>query len=690
METLITTAVEHFNSGRLDQADALCRRVLADQPNHTGARELLARVREALGRYWAQQNQWAQAKQVMQEALELAPCWSAAWNNLSNIQRRLGEMESAELSLLRAFAYSPRDPDYLINLATLYAATNRTLPAEQCLRQVLILQPKHAQVLRLLSDLLERQGRWSEAIEIFSQWQQAEPKNAEPFVRAGILHKESEQHEAAETAWSGAIAARPEDLAGYGNLGQLYAERGDWHLAEQTYQAGLKQSLSPSLQILAATCLPVIAEEESQLTAMREKVYQNLGALADRGVKVDVTRERMPTLFYLAYHGENDRPFHERMAQLSTTHHLGKQTVAKRPGVKRIRLGILSHFLRDHTIGRLNVGLFEQLSKKKFEIIALPCQPMRDPLAQRMVQGADKTLELPGDVPSALEALRNLKLDMLFYCDIGMMPISYTLAFHRVAPVQMVTWGHPVTTGLPTMDYFLSSDALEPHGAEDCYSEKLLRLPRLTVYYDPPPPRERVVDRREFGVTAADHVYVCPQTLFKFHPRFDAVLAEILRSDERGILLLLEGRYPEWQAKLLARWQRTMPDVLSRIRFLPKLPRERFLDLLSIADVMLDPPEFGGGNTSYEGLGLGVPIVTWPDNLMRSRLTHAMYHQMGIQGLSANSGAEYARTAVALACEPARQEYYRREILAAGKALFQDRGIMNTLEDTFVECWERA
>lgn len=46
---------------------------------------------------------------------------------------------------------------------------------------------------------------------------------------------------------------------------------------------------------------------------------------------------------------------------------------------------------------------------------------------------------------------------VLIYPDIGMDPGAGQLGAHRLAPVQCVTFGHPKTTGYPTIDYFLSS-----------------------------------------------------------------------------------------------------------------------------------------------------------------------------------------------------------------------------------------
>ena len=100
--------------------------------------------------------------------------------------------------------------------------------------------------------------------------------------------------------------------------------------------------------------------------------------------------------------------------------------------------------------------------------------------------------------------------------------------------------------------------------------------------------------------------------LFKFHPTFDAALAGILRGDPKAVVVTLEAKYAEWQQLLKVRWKQSLPDVADQIRFLPKMPRSDFLELLACSDVMLDPFPFGGGHTSYEVLALGLPVVTLP------------------------------------------------------------------------------
>src|SRR5205814_6934306 len=94
------------------------------------------------------------------------------------------------------------------------------------------------------------------------------------------------------------------------------------------------------------------------------------------------------------------------------------------------------------------------------------------------------------------------RLDILHYTDIGMGERSYTLAATRLAPIQCVTWGHPMTTGLPSVDYFISSEDLDAPDAQDHYTEKLVRLGHMAVFYMRPARPVQLKPRDAFGCPA--------------------------------------------------------------------------------------------------------------------------------------------------------------------------------------------
>src|SRR5207244_2101043 len=136
-----------------------------------------------------------------------------------------------------------------------------------------------------------------------------------------------------------------------------------------------------------------------------------------------------------------------------------------------------------------------------------------------------------------------------------------------------------------------------------------------------------------------------------------------------------------WSKLLQHRFRRTLGEVYDRVRFLPRLCRNDFLSLMAVSHVLLDPIHFGGGNSTYEGLALGVPVVTLPSAFLRGRLTYAMYCQMGLPDLVAADEADYVRLAVRLGTEPDYQEAMRRRVGAASEVLFEDESAVRELEN---------
>jgi predicted O-linked N-acetylglucosamine transferase (SPINDLY family) len=268
-------------------------------------------------------------------------------------------------------------------------------------------------------------------------------------------------------------------------------------------------------------------------------------------------------------------------------------------------------------------------------------------------------------------AIESARLDVLLFADIGMDALTYFLAFWRLAPLQLTTWGHPVTSGIDTIDAYVSAAALETEGSEDQYSEALWKLP---AFYNPGfarpvmPAASRT--RTELGLPAAGPLYLCPQFLFKLHPEFDAALAGILRRAPQAHILLLAAKR-EAKARMRQRIDAALGAEASRVHFLDRMPVTHYYEVLAAVDVVLDPFHFGGCNTTCEALAMGKPIATLPARFLRGRFTLACYREMQIDDCIASSPEEFVRLAVALGRERDWREALGARIRERSEVLFE-------------------
>jgi predicted O-linked N-acetylglucosamine transferase (SPINDLY family) len=716
----------HHQAGRLGEAEAVYQGVVDRSPDCAEGWRLLGLVAHETGRHAdavarleracglepgnavmhnglgiAKQGQggWERALAHFTEAIRLAPGYAEAHQNRGASLNALRRPEEAVACFREALRLRPDLFPARMNLAQTLERLGRLEEAAAVLREGLQVQPGVASGQQALGRLLAKVGRPLEALHALQRAAELGVKDPQQANEVGNQLQDLGRFEEAEAAYCLALRADPAFVQAHGNLGYLLADQGRMDESRGHYEQALRLGPSARLRVVAETALAPIYQSAEEMDAAREYLAANLRRLDEEGIRVDPTREVMPTLFYLAYQGRNDRELQAGLAGLAEekTAELGLRRLSprhpgdpKHPGGKRIHVGFLSRNFKNHTIGNLAHGVIARLDRTTFQVTVLSAGRYDDELGTRIRQSADRFVGVPPNLPAALKTIAGQGLDVLFYTDVGMDPFTYTLALTRLAAVQCVTWGHPVTTGMAAMDYFISSVDLDTEAAQEHYTERLVRLPSPAVYYERPVLAGPARSRSSFGVPEEAHVYACPQTLFKLHPDFDALLGAILRQDPQGILVLIEGRYPTWNRLLWQRFDRTLADVRERIRVVPRLGRPGFLQLLAVTDVLLDPIHFGGGNSSYEGLALGVPIVTLPAAYLRGRITYALYRKMGTLECVAATPEEYVRLAVELGTDPGRRGALQARLRDASSVLFEDAEAVRALEQFLVRAVEEG
>ena len=268
-------------------------------------------------------------------------------------------------------------------------------------------------------------------------------------------------------------------------------------------------------------------------------------------------------------------------------------------------------------------------------------------------------------------------------------PNIQLLAALKLAPVQCMTWGHPVTSGLPTMDYFLTSDLMESADGDGHYSETLIRLPNLSISYAPLDEGPPAGGGRDEARGPDEVVYLCSQNLFKILPQFDEVCARIASRAPNARFRFIGHASPFVTDSFFKRLSRAFQghglDAGRYCTIHPKMSQSEFLEFTARADVFLDTIGWSGGNTTLETVALDVPVVTLPGPMMRSRHSYAILKMMGVEDTIARDIDGYVDIAVRLGVDPAWRQEIVGKMRTNKKTIYNDdqaiRGLERFLND---------
>ncbi|KAG3110431.1 hypothetical protein PI124_g8961 [Phytophthora idaei] len=374
---------------------------------------------------------------------------------------------------------------------------------------------------------------------------------------------------------------------------------------------------------------------------------------------------------------------------------------------RRRRVGFISTWFRVHSVGKLLLGVVQNLDRTKFHVTIYHCVHFlrdADEVTELFKRTADEFIELPESQDTAVKILRQAQLDIAIFPELGMDEWTVLLSHHRVAPIQCVFWGHPITTGNPNIDYFISSEHFVSENFDEpaeqtqlnvqlklsgyrrpSFSEQIVLFRGLSTIFTEPKPltaEAKEVTRSRLYLPSNRRLYVCPQTLMKLHPAFDEALAGILdRDDKATIVLLASDTQLVWMEKIRRRFRLRFGSNHRRVLFLPTLPFAEFQALLTLADVVLDPFPFGGGVTTLDALHLGIPVVTLPAAQSVVHLAAGFLRYMNASDCIAESLDDYVELAVSVAKD---HQDIRKRLLLHRSDIYQD---VSTIEDcnTFLD-----
>lgn len=651
--------------GKFDEAEAYLRRTLAGAPDFLDGLVSLALTLGETGRL-------DEAERLCRRALSRAPQAVVAHYCLGNVLLRSARLAEARSCFVTALQFDPAWLPALESLGNVLQEMGSSIEAEECYRRCLELRPGLASASANLGRLLVEQSRFAEAEACYRATLQTDPGNAAVLERLGGVLQELGRAEEAKNCYRQALRVQPERV---------------------------------SARLAVATAvLPVIVQTAEEALAVPR---QFASALDDLAAWLDAGGDRVASLddlagaqqpFFLAYREGNHVALLARYADL-LSQWLPPPVLAPRPPRQRIRLLIVSHHVRWHSVWNIVLrGLLQHLDRTRFEVFVYHLGNVEDEetaFARAQVEGWRDRHTIV-DAAGWLAAAAEDRPDVIFYPEIGMSSISYFLAAHRLAPVQAAGWGHPISTGLATIDLFLSGELLEAPGADAHYRERLVRLPGTGCCTSSPPILgEAIPDVEAILRGRQGSRFVIAQRAIKFDPLDDDIYARIAAAEESVFVLLRDPVCP-WAtdlivARLASAFRRHGVDPGQRLLAIPWLSPGKFITLLDVCDVYLDCPAFSGYTTAWQAIHRGLPIVTLEGAQMRQRLAAGLLRKAGLTDTIASSVDEYVAIAARLAAEcrqPARRAARRSLVLAAAPSVDGDVEVVRSFEQCLATAFE--
>ncbi|MFN0318579.1 MAG: hypothetical protein ACKVQA_26430 [Burkholderiales bacterium] len=336
----------------------------------------------------------------------------------------------------------------------------------------------------------------------------------------------------------------------------------------------------------------------------------------------------------------------------------------------------------------------QYLNKAKFSVSTYFTDKQSDEVTNMIQSNSDRFYSLSSSLEDICQQIHSDALDVLIFTDIGMCSTVDKIAALRLAPVQCLAWGHPITSGLPTIDYFLSSVLMEPEDGDSHYTEQLIRLPGIGIPYPKPTLPEAILSREYFQLSNTDIVYLSCQSLYKYLPQFDFVFSAIASQIPRSKFVFIQSLHSPEVTKI---FQNRLADAFAgydldwqcHCCFVSRLQSQEYFSLNLVSDIYLDTIEWSGGNTTLEAIACGLPIVTTPGTFMRGRHSSAMLQQMGIGDTIGKDISEYIAIAVRLGLDLQFRQQIKSMLQEQHPLLYDDRRGVLMLEE-LLEKWAKA
>ncbi len=660
---MIEQVIEKYNSGEFKEAEEICKEIINTQPQNIEALHFLGLIN-------FQNKNYNEAIEYIERALKINPYFADAYNNLGIIYYNLGKFD-------RAFEHYQKAVE---------------------------LNPQNADVYNNIGVILQSISQFDESISYFQKTLQLNPNHARAYNNLGNSFRELGDFEKALECFDYAIKIKPHYILAHYNKGNALNYLGRTDEAIVAYEDALK--IDPNFFIVRwVKCfsqLPFIYPDEASIYIHRKRYQDELIKLRDSISletlhEIDTASEAVGSHqpFLLACQGLNDRDLQKLYGELVCKIMWKKYPqFAERPMPppqligEPLRIGIVSAYFYYHSVWKIPLkGWIENINKERFSLYGYHTGRIKDDATEIARKNCKKFVEDVYSFEELCQIIRSDNLHVLIYPEIGMDPMTLRLASLRLAPIQCASLGHPDTTGLPTIDYYLSSELMEPLDGEEHYTEKLIRLPNLGFFYTPMDIISENVNREMFGLNLNSIIYLCSHALFTYLPQYDDIFPRIAKEVHNSQFVFISHFEiknfvtEQFIMRLKKAFSSFKMNYEKYVVFLPHLTPDKYRLLNYVSDIFLDTIGWSANNSTFEAISCNLPVVTLPGKFMRQRHSAGILKMMGLTETIASSLDEYVEIAVRLGRDVEWRKQISKKIEVNKHRLYNDKKCIEALED---------
>ncbi|MBE9202127.1 MULTISPECIES: O-linked N-acetylglucosamine transferase, SPINDLY family protein [unclassified Nodularia (in: cyanobacteria)] len=360
---------------------------------------------------------------------------------------------------------------------------------------------------------------------------------------------------------------------------------------------------------------------------------------------------------------------------------------------KVLKIGYISSFLKEHSVGWITRWLFTYHNRENFQIYSYMMLPAENHngLQEWFIEKSDKSYSFGAKQNhEAIKQIHEDGIDILVDLDSLTFDLSVEILAIKPAPIQ-VTWLGWDASGLSTIDYFIADPYVLPENAQDYYQEKIWRLPQTYVAVDGFEVNVPTLRREQLDIPDDAVVYFVTQSGYKRHIEHSKLQIEIIKQVPNSYLLIKGQADEEASQKFYGDLAKSQDVDINRLKFVPLMPTEAIHRAnLSLADVVLDTSPYNGATTTLETLWREIPLVTKVGQQFAARNSYTMMINAGITEGIAWSDEEYVEWGVRLGKDAELREQISWKLKQGKKSapLWNGKQFTREMEKAYQQMWE--